>query len=256
LRHALRDASRAAGGSTRGVFVLGMHRSGTSALTGMLAGYGLDLGPVASSSVADPAAANPRGNQEDREVRDVNEGLLDANGGSWHEPPRVRRIPWLLRTRVRQLERRLSRAPRRWGIKDPRTLLCDVLWQGIDADRVGTFRHPANVVASLVRRHPGRHTLVEWEALWRTYNERLLERYRERTFPIVDFDWPAQRYCAAVERVARSLGLAADGEDFFDETFRRNTDLVEIRNPETRKLYARLVASAETEEQKLCASFK
>ncbi len=255
MQQALRDASLASGGDTRGVFVLGMHRSGTSALTGMLSDYGLDLGRVASRSVADPGAANPRGNQEDRLVRDVNEGLLDANGGSWHEPPRIVRVPWLLRIRVHQLERQLSRAPRRWGIKDPRTLLCRVLWDEFDADLVGTFRHPTNVVESLMRRQPDRHTPEEWEALWRTYNEHLLERYSERTFPLVHFDWPAERYCAVVKCIARSLGLGAGEEGFFDETFRRNAEPGEIRDPQTREIYERLVASAETEEQKLCASF-
>jgi hypothetical protein len=43
LAQTLRDLSFAPAGRTRSVYILGMHRSGTSALTGVLADHGLHL---------------------------------------------------------------------------------------------------------------------------------------------------------------------------------------------------------------------
>ena len=46
-----------------GVIILGMHRSGTSCLTGCLKEYGLHLGDVSESN-----KHNKKGNQENKEV--------------------------------------------------------------------------------------------------------------------------------------------------------------------------------------------
>ena len=151
LAQTLRDLSFAPAGRTRSVYILGMHRSGTSALTGVLADHGLHLVDAVERDHVNASASNPAGNLEDRRVRDVNEGLLTANGGSWDRPAPIRRIPYLLRARAAQIKRQMTQLPRPSGLKDPRTVLCWELWRDADADLVGTFRHPANVVASLIK---------------------------------------------------------------------------------------------------------
>ncbi len=251
LVQALRDVSFVPRGTTRGVFILGMHRSGTSALTGMLADHGLTLVDGAESNPLDVSAANPRGNLEDRRFRDVNEGLLIANGGSWDRPQPIRRIPWIFRVRARQIENQLTQMPARWGMKDPRTLLCWELWRDADADRVGTIRHPANVIESLRKRHPERHSTEVWEQTWCVYNRALVDLYRERPFPIVDFDWPVDRYRRVVDELARSLDLRGNGGGFFDTEFRRHVGRGEVRDPAVRKLHEQLVEIAEVEAEKL-----
>ena len=72
---------------TPGLFVLGMHRSGTSCLTGLLERDGLATGAI-------PRRAhrhNRRGLFEQPDVRRANGDILRQFGGSWAAPPaRVR----------------------------------------------------------------------------------------------------------------------------------------------------------------------
>ena len=71
------------------VAVLGMHRSGTSAVAGMLADHGVELGPVSEQN-----RFNPRGNREIRELNRLHDRVLERSGGSWWEPPaRIRARP-------------------------------------------------------------------------------------------------------------------------------------------------------------------
>src|SRR5579862_2834876 len=67
-------------GSTA-IVVLGMHRSGTSALAGMLHGLGVALGPRLMAATAD----NPRGYWEHIDVVAVHHQLLAALGGAWND---------------------------------------------------------------------------------------------------------------------------------------------------------------------------
>ncbi|RZJ85944.1 MAG: hypothetical protein EON88_25585, partial [Brevundimonas sp.] len=63
------------------VIVLGMHRSGTSALTSTLAGLGYAL----PKDVMAGAPDNPRGFFEPRSVARLNERILQSLGGSWDQ---------------------------------------------------------------------------------------------------------------------------------------------------------------------------
>jgi hypothetical protein len=68
LAQTLRNLSFAPAGRTRSVYILGMHRSGTSALTGVLADHGLHLVDAVERDHVDASASNPAGNLEDRRV--------------------------------------------------------------------------------------------------------------------------------------------------------------------------------------------
>ena len=63
------------------IIVLGMHRSGTSALTGTLEKAGLQLG-----SVIEEAPDNLKGSRESRSIMLLHEDILERNGGSWDNP--------------------------------------------------------------------------------------------------------------------------------------------------------------------------
>ena len=64
------------------VIVLGMHRSGTSLLTGSLEAAGLYLGEVNNE-----APFNRKGNKENESIRELNDALLERNGAAWNRPP-------------------------------------------------------------------------------------------------------------------------------------------------------------------------
>jgi hypothetical protein len=98
------------------------------------------------------------------------------------------------------------------GLKDPRLLLLLDAWLDVvgSCALVGTFRHPAAVVRSLVARNP---RMSEGRAydLWLRYNSELVRWHKAYRFPIVEFDLAdARTYCRTVAVVAMTLGLCPD----------------------------------------------
>ena len=107
----------------RTVYVIGMHRSGTSAIAGLLRQMGLH-GP-ASSDLIPASRWNERGNGESATLNRFNNRLLQRLGGSWSAPPKLdpgweRSTPVLpLRDHAASLSRKhLYPKPFVW--KDPR----------------------------------------------------------------------------------------------------------------------------------------
>src|SRR5437899_738227 len=68
-----------------GVFVLGMHRSGTSAVSRSVNAFGVPFGDPADAIQAAPD--NPEGFGESRALVTANERLLHVLGGRWDAPP-------------------------------------------------------------------------------------------------------------------------------------------------------------------------
>src|SRR5580700_8927125 len=82
-------SSRARRGGVAGstaLVVLGMHRSGTSALTGMLHHLGVALGSRLMAATPD----NPRGYWEHSDIVAVHERLMTALGWGWDD---IRSLP-------------------------------------------------------------------------------------------------------------------------------------------------------------------
>jgi hypothetical protein len=185
----------------RVVAILGMHRSGTSALTGSLEQHGLFLGRVSTRN-----RHNPKGNREAAEVQQLNEDVLRASGGAWHTPPPV--VTWNDDHRQRAKNLLSGYAGHDvWGFKDPRTLLTLEGWRALvpDLERVGVFRHPARVAASLERRNgmPAAQAL----GLWQAYNEILVSELRRQPFPLLCFDEDPEALQHKLLAAAGALGL-------------------------------------------------
>jgi hypothetical protein len=204
--------------SGRVIAVLGMHRSGTSCLTGLLEQAGVFLGDVSKKN-----PANLKGNQENPRIMRLHDDVLRASGGSWDAPPRpVRWPPRLRRTRDRII-RSYDGVPL-WGFKDPRTVLVADGWLEAlpDLQFVGVFRHPRLVAESLQRRN--HFPLQRGLALWLAYNQMLIRWHERHGFPIVSFD--VEPFTDSVVRLTRALGLPSvdpAGLDFFDPDLRHTT---------------------------------
>ena len=210
--------------TTQVVCVLGMHRSGTSCLTGSLQQAGLHLGKYHSWN-----RYNQKGNRENQDIVDFHEDLLSANNASWDHPPRKLQFSNGQLQRARELIANYQ-GEGCWGFKDPRTLLALDVWQQASSrlQYVGIFRHPLAAANSLNRRSGGRISVERGMALWLHYNKILYRAWRQQPFPILCFDWDEQTFHQRLEPVIEMLQLRAvpEAERFYSG---------ELRNFETQQ---------------------
>lgn len=160
----------------RAIIILGMHRSGTSALTGVFGHLGVHPGRVLQPA---SRTANPKGFWEPVNVVSLDDELLQHLDSSWDD---ARSLPdnWLTREDVQPFRDKLHRTlsseydgHRVWVVKDPRMCRLVPLWHQVlsqmncDSVHVLCLRHPAAVAGSL-RRRDG---LMEPESclLWLAY---------------------------------------------------------------------------------------
>ncbi|MEQ5833683.1 glycosyltransferase [Marinobacter sp. NFXS9] len=164
------------------IFVLGMHRSGTSALAGALAASGVWLG----EDLLEPAkGVNDKGFWEHKELVAINEDLLERAGLCWFSPLSSDSISESLADPSYDLEPLKDRARAFIGelmkgvadsetpcvaIKDPRLCLTASFWlplfEEAGARVVGLqmVRHPSEVARSLEKRDGivSSHSNVLW----------------------------------------------------------------------------------------------
>lgn len=143
---------------SRAILIVGMHRSGTSAVTRVLNLLGVELGNPLMPAIA---SNNETGFWEHAGIVEVHDALLQELDRSWYD---LRPLPdgWLCSdaaqmakaTLAELIETNLSRAPL-WGIKDPRLCRLLPLWGellaelGIEPRIVNVLRHPDEVARSL-----------------------------------------------------------------------------------------------------------
>jgi hypothetical protein len=187
-----RRPARESADSATGLIILGMHRSGSSCLAGML-----KLSGFYSGNVFRWNEDNRRGNQEDARIIELNNHVLEKSGGSWLEPPEG--IAWTStdETQRDKLLQEFSRsAP--WTFKDPRSLFTVDFWKQANPPPrlLGIFRDPMSVAQSLATRNG--LPLLRGLAVWEAYNIRLLREHERSPFPVVCFDLPRDEFLASV----------------------------------------------------------
>ena len=104
------------------VVVLGMHRSGTSLVSGILKNLGVNMGDVLLGS----NFGNPTGHFEDLEFLKLNNAILKSACGGWDNPPSPEKIASqkkIFSDRIKLLVERRNSNSEIWGWKDPRTCL-------------------------------------------------------------------------------------------------------------------------------------
>ncbi len=192
------------------IAILGMHRSGTSALSNVLGRLGAHLGTP--ERVSDGSEYIP--------IRDINAEIVNALGGHWSapvgfEPGWTRRADIVaLRDRAAQVleEFRLANV---WAWKDPRTSFTLPFWREIlDADPIAliSYRHPIEVAASLTKRNG--FGIAHGLAMWERYNRSLLVSAAGLRTVVVAYDDLARdpvATLASVHRQFSAFGVRLEG---------------------------------------------
>ncbi len=196
------------------VLVLGMHRSGTSALSRAVT----LLGAAAPATLMPAAPDNPRGFWESAVLAAINDRILAAGGSRWDDWRGF--DPGVLDPALRALlEREMAAGLRReFGqaglmvLKDPRLSRLLPLWrpvlagQGIAAGAIIALRHPGAVAASLARRNamaPNTAAL-----LWLRHVLDAEHRTRDMPRALVSFDALLRDWRGALAGAGAALGIA------------------------------------------------
>ena len=196
------------------VIVLGVHRSGTSAMTGTLNALGVHLG---DRLMPGSAGDNERGMFENLDIFEFHERLLGSYGRTWRDvdsPPE-----WLddgssgdTRAELGDLVRRLFGNAPLWAVKDPRLCRLLPIWLQVlnDLGKVPRFivmyRHPQEVAASLARRNGFSGEMGG--CLWVDHNlqaERWSRSHRRIFVPFTGF---LEDPIATLDTIGETLGIA------------------------------------------------
>lgn len=152
------------------IFILGMHRSGTSAFAGALETVGFDLG----DNLLPSNAFNEKGYFEDRDFYQLNDKILASYGRKWDSlTPFALNPRDLFKEKIQSLFIEKFSKSNNCVIKDPRISLLFPLWKssleeiGVKCYAVIAYRDPREVAESLKRRD--RTSILKSILLWLNY---------------------------------------------------------------------------------------
>ncbi|HEY2591950.1 MAG TPA: sulfotransferase [Steroidobacteraceae bacterium] len=225
------------GDRERLIVVLGMHRSGTSAITRGLKALGVELG---DNLYAPDPEINAKGYWEDADLAGLNIRLLQALDSEWHD---TRPLPCDFVDRLTSggfllqavdLLRAKLQSHRVFGFKDPRNSLLLPFWKRAFAELdsrvvyVLAVRNPLSVIESLARRD--QFDFKKSAQLWLLHSVHMLENTSfEKERVVVDYDILMESPGDALRRIGRALALdVIPGEldayerEFLDRTLRHS----------------------------------
>lgn len=205
----------------RVIIVLGMQRSGTSCLAGILEKAGVNLGNVSKYNLF-----NKKGNRESKRIMKLHDDLFAYNNGTWDDPPPGVKWPDHLKKERDGIIGEYAPYST-WGFKDPRALLTLDGWLEVlqNVSFAGTFRHPLPVAQSLYRRDKSPYS--KSFALWKMYNEMLLYYYEKFNFPVISFDLSGDKYKNRIRKLLTLLALDNGGDafEFYDNELRHHDNV-------------------------------
>jgi hypothetical protein len=216
------------------IVVLGMHRSGTSAVARGLQVMGVELG---DNLMPPTVGNNPKGFWEDMDIYALNIEMLSALNNNWDYLTPIQPVDMeILHIRgytfraLELLEEKTSNV-KIFGFKDPRTAKLLPLWKKVFAHSqlnvsyVVTIRHPRSVCQSLSKRDG--FDFEKSYLLWLEHVIYCLVGTVNENCIVIDYDHLMQSPKMALERVAKKLHLNIDPAelekfetDFLDQKLR------------------------------------
>ena len=200
------------------VAMLGVGRSGTSAIARGLQAIGVDLG----DNLRPGGGKNPTGFFEDNDFLEISRRLKRTLAvraddvrlleDAEYDLPEVRKVE---DDCVEMIRRRFGNSPI-WGYKYARTSRFLPFFGrvfercGVEVRYVFAVRNPLSVARSRARLEPHRGTQEKSDLEWLTNVVPHFERTRGTTCVFVDYDRVMADPAAELERMARGLGLPVD----------------------------------------------
>jgi len=199
------------------IVVLGMHRSGTSALTGMLQMLGIELG----NEILAPSDENIKGFFENIDILNLNEKILSENNSSWDD------TNYNLIIDSEKKEKYVSEAKKIiednfsynkiFVIKDPRLCITFPIWEQALAELnimikiILPYRNPFETAKSLKKRDgfSTEKSLLLWTKYF--YLSELYTRKYKRIF--IGFDELVQDTLAQIETIKKFVGIRKKNND-------------------------------------------
>ncbi len=226
-QRSMRTRGRAMATESRIFMVLGMHRSGTSIISGILHEMGVTMG-TPDSFIPAPNAQNPKGFFENHDFRKINDGLLETRGGyvvkDWNPSLTGFESSWLLDRRMKKLIKGQCEKYPAWGWKDPRQMLTCPHWWRVFSDLqlehrlcvIFVYRDPISVARSMCRRG-NIHSISHGVALWFLYNDRAVSFLDSVRCPqlYIAFNDVIHRSEIVGRQLAESVGMPID-PDFLE----------------------------------------
>jgi hypothetical protein len=244
------------------ILVLGSHRSGTSATTGVLYRLGVDLG----SNLMPAMKENPKGFYEHFGIAPIHNDLITLLDSDWSDPcslpqdwnrdPRI--APY--RERIIQVVKEEFTGKPLWGLKDPRVCRLLPLWHQVLAEVGATgkaifvMRPPIEVALSLLKRD--RMSVEQGLMLWSSHVLDAEFHSRDMARSVIFYqdllqDWVFEmrrlRDELDIELSAFSTRIIDDVNDFLDSDLRHHRDAAvpNLRAPQSAladKLYEAMLA--------------
>ncbi|MDR7088691.1 glycosyltransferase [Cellvibrio fibrivorans] len=218
------------------IVVVGMHRSGTSAVMNALACMGVSLGDDLLPAGKD----NPKGFFEDKSINDLNIEMLDVIGQDWFSLSLVTdaQVEQLVNAGYLEKAADLLRAKmvghELFGFKDPRVSKLLKFWVKVfallecETQYVLCLRHPLSVANSILKRN--KTPIRKGYLLWLSYNMAILTQHLSTSLVALDYDQLMESPEAQLEYLAQQLNLniqpdlaARFVEEFLDDNLRHTT---------------------------------
>lgn len=158
------------------IVVLGMHKSGTSMIAGILEKLGVNIGKELLGS----HWSNPLGHFENVEFLKLNEKILKEAGGSWNNPPEKEKILALRDEFSAEIQKLVEKEESEiWGWKDPRTNLTIELFLPYLKNPYFLVCHRDTLAIAKELKERDKMEIREGENLTKVYEERINEFFQK-----------------------------------------------------------------------------
>ncbi len=218
------------------VVVLGMHRSGTSLVSGVLSKMGVNMG----KRLLKPSVENPKGYFEDLEFFNLNATILHEAGGDWKAPPNKETLLKVMkknREKFRDIINRKNKNSKLWGWKDPRTVLTIDGYMNFLSPKktkfIIVFRNSLTIAHSLNKKKKEKFRVkvidgLELSSIYNCELARFIKKYPRYSKLFLAYESILQNKEENIKKISEFIGIKANDNiySFIDNKLDRSSKII------------------------------